>query len=425
MSKKAHPDGGPARPAPPEPPEVTGAPAGPEPPGEPEAAASLESYAEVLWDPLIALMTSLVRISYESLSPAQRTLVGSMLADAEGMARRAEVLVLSTATAPPAMLPELPDQPPGPGRATVLLVDDDASVLDTARELLERFYNVVTARDGVEGIELLEKHHPDVVVTDLGMPRTGGMGLLEHARGVEEMAQIPFLVLSATGDTETKVQAFQAGACDYLTKPASPAELVMRIRKALDNAEALRRERQLQETDDLTGLANRRSLRTALGAALREASKTGQPLAVAMVDQDGLKRINDCYGHPAGDQAIRALAGALQRCKRGSDFAARLGGDEFVVVMPGADRTGAEKLAARVRADLAERPLDLAGGRVPVTASFGLAVAGEEGWAETWEHLLERADAALYREKAQRKAAEASRPPRLWVLSARKDKEKE
>src|SRR5262245_29272484 len=205
MSKKAHSDGGPANPGLP---GAPGAPPAPEVPGaseSPAVAASLEGYAEVLWDPLIALMTSLVRISYEPLSPAQRTLVGSMLADAEGMARRAEVLVLSTATAPPAMLPELPDQPPGPGRDTAHLVADDAALLAAARELLDRFHNVLTARDGVEGIELLEKHHPDVVVTDLSMPRTGGLGLLEHARGFEETAQIPFLVLSATADTETKV----------------------------------------------------------------------------------------------------------------------------------------------------------------------------------------------------------------------------
>ncbi|HYV48285.1 MAG TPA: diguanylate cyclase [Myxococcaceae bacterium] len=370
-----------------------------------EPVYMLAGYAEPLWDPIIALMAALVRISNEPLSAGQRTLVAGMMADAEGMARRAEVLVLSTPTSPPppALVPELANEPLSVQRATVLVVDDDPVWLESARELLSRFHDVLTAGDGQEALELMHKHHPDAVVTDLSMPRVGGLGLLEAARATEEMAQVPFLVLSATSDSETKVQAFEAGAFDYVTKPAPPAELVMRLRKALDNAQALRRERRLQETDDLTGLPNRRSLRAFLAAALRE-TRTGQPLAVAMVDQDGLKQINDRYGHPAGDLAIRAVAGALQRCKRGSDFAARLGGDEFVVVMPGADRAGAEKLAARLQADLDDQPLELAEGRLRLTASFGLAVAGEVAWTETWEQLVERADEALYRQKAEKKA---------------------
>ncbi|HEY8209052.1 MAG TPA: diguanylate cyclase [Myxococcaceae bacterium] len=378
-------------------------------PPRPEATAPtypLADHAESLWDPIIALMASLMRISNEALTPGQRTLVAGMMADAEGMARRAEVLVLSTPMSPPppAQLPEPADPPAGPARATVLVVDDDPLWLESVRELLDPSHDVLTASSVQAAMELMHQRPPDAVVTDLSMPDGGGMALLEQARGTPQTAQVPFLVVSATSDPDTKVQAFQAGACDYLTKPASPAELVMRLDKALENARALRRERQLQETDDLTGLPNRRAMRTVLGAALGEAARTGQPLAVAMVDQDGLKQINDRYGHPAGDLAIRTVAAALQRCKRGSDFAARLGGDEFVVVMPGADRAGAEKLAARVQADLAEQPLDLPGGKVAVNASFGVAVSGEVLWAESWEQLLERADEGLYRQKAERKA---------------------
>ncbi|HVE86981.1 MAG TPA: diguanylate cyclase [Myxococcales bacterium] len=397
-----------------------------EAPGAPESAVGLERYAALLWDPIVALLTALGRLSGEALAPGQRAMAGAMLADVESIARRAEVLVMSTS---PGLLPPLapvqgPDSPEPlqERRATVMVVDDDPAWLEGARELLSRSFNVLTAGDGCEALELLGKHRPDVVVTDLSMPRTGGLGLLEHARGAEETAQVPFLVLSGTSDTETKVQAFQSGAFDYLTKPASPGELVVRIRKALDHAQALQRERALQETDDLTGLPNRRALRSALGHALREAAKTSQSLAVAMVDQDGLKAINDHHGHPAGDAAIRSLASALERCKRGSDFAARLGGDEFVVVMPGADRAGAEKLAARVQADLAGHPLELPGtGEIAVSACFGVAVMGEAGRAETWEQLLQRADAALYEQKAVRKAREKLKAaPRLRVLRSRK-----
>src|SRR4051812_33534598 len=99
----------------------------PPPTQESATAYPLGGHAEALWDPIIALMASLVRISNEPLTPGQRTLVGGMMADAEGMARRAEVLVLSTPTSPPppAVLPEVADVPAAAVRATVLVVDDD------------------------------------------------------------------------------------------------------------------------------------------------------------------------------------------------------------------------------------------------------------------------------------------------------------
>lgn len=370
----------------------------------------LPAWAEILWDPVVALMSTLSRLASENLTAGQRALIASMLGDAQTIARRAEALLDRSQAA---SLPH-PEKAPGPGpgddplRCTVLVVDDDLVWLEATRELLSRTFTVVTSGDGHEAMEVIARLHPDVVVSDLFMPTTGGLDLLELARGRDDTCDIPFLILSGTSDTETKVKAFDAGAFDYLCKPISLGELVVRIRNAQAHVLALRRERHLQETDDLTGLPNRRALRGALQGAMQEAARSGRSLVVAMVDQDGLKRINDCYGHPVGDESIRLLARALQKCKRGGDFAARLGGDEFVVVMPGTDRAGADRFSARVNAELGEHRVEVPSEEpVQVSASFGVAVLGDVAWPETWEELLQRADAALYQHKAERKAARA------------------
>jgi diguanylate cyclase (GGDEF)-like protein len=153
---------------------------------------------------------------------------------------------------------------------------------------------------------------------------------------------------------------------------------------------------------------------------MREAARNGRSLVVAMADQDGLKRINDRYGHPVGDQSIRLLARALQKCKRAGDFAARLGGDEFVVVMPGADRAGAERFFARVHDELRGCALEVPEeGQVRIGASFGMAMLGEVAWEESWEELLRRADAALYEQKAERKSRDALVHPPGRAAAAR------
>ena len=120
----------------------------------------------------------------------------------------------------------------------------------------------------------------------------------------------------------------------------------------------------------------------------------GGSRSLVLFDVDGLKHINDTWGHPAGDRAICAVAQAMQRCRRAHDLAARLGGDELALLMPGTDLSGGERLLARVDAELARLPLELADARVAVRISRGLAMLREED--DTPGQLMARADEALY-----------------------------
>jgi diguanylate cyclase (GGDEF)-like protein len=155
---------------------------------------------------------------------------------------------------------------------------------------------------------------------------------------------------------------------------------------------------ELSETDALTGLPNRRTLRRRLTYEIRRASRYRVPLSLLLLDVDGLKRINDQRGHAAGDRAIRRVAASITATLRGSDLGARWGGDEFAVVMPNATSASARRLGERLMAHLSEHQDEADG---TVTISIGIAVFDSAAVSdESAEQLSRAADEALYAAKA-------------------------
>jgi diguanylate cyclase (GGDEF)-like protein/PAS domain S-box-containing protein len=170
----------------------------------------------------------------------------------------------------------------------------------------------------------------------------------------------------------------------------------------VDVSDRVARERRIRaeaDTDELTGLANRRALQRMLAAALDRARAHGLAVGVLMLDLDGFKAVNDRHGHAAGDAALREVAARLRRSVRERDMVARAGGDEFVVVLPDLAPTerAAHDAAERVKAAFAE-PLELDGVDATLRAAVGVACHPEDG--DDLESLLAAADRAMYARKA-------------------------
>lgn len=287
-------------------------------------------------------------------------------------------------------------------RQSVLIVDDSEDIhhLVSARLSSERV-NMLHAYNAAGGLEMIRQHQPDLVLLDLDMPGTDGMTLCQRIKEQHELANIPVIFLTGTLDVETKVQAFELGAMDYVTKPFDAVELRARVRSAL----RLKRYHDLLTTkaqiDALTGLWNRGYFDNQLAIELSVLERKGVPVSVAMVDVDHFKAVNDTHGHLFGDMALQAIAGQLSQVCRDSDVVCRYGGEEFTVILRDTAHRGAILVAERMREAIAG--LELKTGRriVPITASIGIG-GSDEFRDETQlspEALMERADQALYQAK--------------------------
>jgi diguanylate cyclase (GGDEF)-like protein len=284
-------------------------------------------------------------------------------------------------------------------RPRLLVVDDERDARDALTEILEPEYEVLTASDGEEAVELARSEHPDVILMDLFMPRVDGLAALERIRGDASTSDIPVIFVSGQGDDALKVRSLDLGAVDYLGKPFSERELRARVERTLRLVRSQSALRELAQTDALTGLANLRAFRARIDEEVKRARRYHTPLTCVMADMDNLKPVNDELGHAAGDRAIAAVAAVIREELRETDFGARYGGDEFVILLPhtGADegRVFAERACARLR----DTVLEVSGRRIHVGASFGVACLSDETRDDAAEALVGAADNALYQAK--------------------------
>jgi two-component system, cell cycle response regulator len=288
----------------------------------------------------------------------------------------------------------------------VLIVEDDPVHRRMLEILIGRLgYEALAAGDGREAIQRLESDPVQLVVADWMMPELDGLALCREIRSRFQERYVYFILVTSRDRQDDLVAAFEAGVDDYLVKPVHHAELSARIRAAkriLDLQEQLleaqERLRYQAMHDALTGIWNRGAVLDALARELERTGRDGSALAVAMIDLDHFKKINDTRGHPVGDEVLREVAGRIRAAVRTYDSVGRYGGEEFLVIAPGIEEPAAHELAERIRRQIEAGPIVTTGEAVPVTLSLGVVVRSSHSRASL-ESVLAAADQALYEAK--------------------------
>jgi diguanylate cyclase (GGDEF)-like protein len=281
-------------------------------------------------------------------------------------------------------------------KSNILVVDDNPDKLALIEAALSLAgYHVSTATDGDEALAAIESYQPDLVITDVMMPRMNGYELAQRIRANPVTKFIPVIMQTAAGRrTEDLRRANEVGALGYITDPTDLDLLLARTRTLLEFKAYLDVCEEAAFTDHLTGLANRRRFERQLDREVARMARFGHPFSLLMLDIDSFKNLNDSYGHDAGDEAIRRISRVLREGTRGIDLAARIGGEEFAMLLVETNRDGGLEVAERLRMAIRALEIPRAG---HITGSFGVAEC--PGDAQTSADILKAADIALYAAK--------------------------
>jgi diguanylate cyclase (GGDEF)-like protein len=291
----------------------------------------------------------------------------------------------------------------------ILIADDDSTSRRILQAVLRKLeHEVVVAATGEEAWAILQRPDtPRLAILDWMMPDLDGIEICRRLRGAKLEDHVYVILLTSRSEKQDIVDGLTAGAKDYITKPFDPEELRARVAtgrrvielqvaleaRVLELQQAMEQINALARTDPLTGLANRRHFDELFIRERERAQRLATPLCAIAVDLDHFKRVNDQYGHGAGDAVLKAVAGRLTRHLRPYDVVARFGGEEFVILAPGATLEQGHQIAERMRAGIKRIAIE---GLPSISASFGVALLAG---AEDSQPLLARADAALYRAK--------------------------
>jgi diguanylate cyclase (GGDEF)-like protein len=301
-------------------------------------------------------------------------------------------------------------------RMRVLLVEDDRAMLVLLEAMLKAAgHDVLVARNGVEAMRIVEQHHPQLVITGWAMPQMDGITLCRKLRESSERCDVYVIILTIQESVDRLVEAFEAGADDYLVKPVAQKVFFARLRAAqrvvqlqeelaFDREQLLRfskdlaasneRLQRLALTDALTELPNRRFAMERLEQEWALSKRGDRTLSCMMVDIDCFKPINDKFGHQAGDEVLKCVANTLRQSARTQDVVCRYGGEEFVVICPDTGIDAAYQCAERLRLNVAALKFKNQEAGIRLTISIG--VAEKKEGITSIEKLLSRADECLY-----------------------------
>jgi diguanylate cyclase (GGDEF)-like protein len=293
----------------------------------------------------------------------------------------------------------------------VVIAEDDLVARRVLETLLVKWgYEVELAGDGPQAWRILQSlNAPQLVILDWMMPGKSGLQVCRELRKITGRPYTYVIVITAKTQHQEIVEGLAAGADDYITKPVDAEDLNARLRTArrvlelqdeIWSAREAVRYRVQATHDPLTGVWNRGAVLDLLARELSRAERERRPVSLILADLDHFKRINDGYGHLAGDAVLREATRRMAALMRPYDIVGRYGGEEFLVVLPGCDLPQAQDIAERIRREIRATPVETEEGAIPVTSSLGVSATSLLGELLP-DALIQAADAALYRAKEQ------------------------
>ncbi len=301
-------------------------------------------------------------------------------------------------------------------QCSLLIVDDEPSVVEAASRVLRAEYAIITAASAEEALQHLKSQPIDIILCDQRLPGITGVNFLEIVR--KDYPRTVRILMTGFAEFESIMEAINCGQVfRYLLKPWRIDDLQNTVREAAGTLRAERqRERMLEDlsghnqrlekavrertleleeanrqlqqrnmvleklalTDPLTVLPNRRAIEQILQTEVRRRARYPSALTVALIDADHFKEVNTRYLHPGGDQVLIALARTLNAVIRSVDTVGRLGGEEFLVVAPMTDTEGATMLGERIRQAVEAMAVEYLGQTIRITVSVGLVVADKD-----------------------------------------------
>ena len=283
----------------------------------------------------------------------------------------------------------------------ILVADDEREIRDLLNDFLGLAgYEIILADNGETALELARMENPDLILLDINMPRMDGTDVKARMNESPSLANIPVIFVTGNAETEDKVNGFHLGIDDYITKPFSLKELLARVNATLSRRKFYE---EISMTDGLTGLMNIHYFKKQFALFFNLAKRHKEPVfALAVIDIDSFKNINDSYGHSVGDFVLKKLSDVLRDSLRKTDIITRYGGDEFTIIFPQNSRVQAERGLKRVREAIEGKTFtdDDTGTAIGFTISMGVAEFDDIFDNET--QMFEAADSVMYAEKKKK-----------------------
>lgn len=278
-------------------------------------------------------------------------------------------------------------------KSGILVVDDSVSARNHIVELLKRRnFSVFVADNGQTALEVLaENKSIKMIITDLEMPVMDGIELTNEVRKKYNRDQLAIVGISGAENGIHSARFIKNGADDFLRKPFCPEEFYCRVTQNIENLTNIEQIQKSANTDYLTELPNRRAFFTAAERRISVLQNKQVPYALAMIDVDHFKTVNDSYGHEAGDHALKVLALFLRK-HFGSGLIARLGGEEFAVLISGLDDDQLYNQLDDLRRNISVANISFEEQHIPLAISIGVIFNSPD----VLNKQLNQADSALY-----------------------------